>query len=72
MPDVEVTPSSSSTTTTSRNPIAWIWEHRRSIAPFVGVAMAILCPHLGPVASGPCKLVGQVVRTWSFDGQSLP
>lgn len=49
----------------------WLWEHRRTVAPFIGVALAILCPHLGPI-SGPCKLVGEVVRTWSYGGQVLP
>lgn len=53
------------------NPLSWLWEHRRSVAPFIGVAFAILCPHLG-VAAGPCKLVGEVVRTWSYNGQVLP
>jgi hypothetical protein len=51
--------------------LAWVWEHRRSLAPFVGVAAAIVCPHLGPVA-GPCKLVGEVMRSWSFNGTQLP
>lgn len=50
---------------------SWLWEHRKAIAPFVGVALAILCPHLGVVA-GPCKLVGEVVRTWAYNGQALP
>jgi hypothetical protein len=68
VPDINgsVTPSSSSS-----GPFAWLWDHRKAIAPFIGVALAILCPHLGVVA-GPCKLVGEVVRTWSYNGSALP
>lgn len=64
-------PVDAPSTSSSRNPFVWVWEHRRSVAPFVGVALAILCPHLGVVA-GPCKLVGEVVRTWSYNGTTLP
>lgn len=53
------------------NALEWVWAHRRTIAPFVGVALALVCPHLGPVA-GPCSIVGEVVRSWSFQGQQLP
>ena len=44
---------------------SWLWEHRRSIAPFVGVTLAILCPHLGN-AAGPCSILGELVRSWSM------
>lgn len=50
---------------------AWMWAHRHTIAPFVGIALALACPHLGPVA-GPCRIVASAVRAWSFDGIALP
>lgn len=53
------------------SPWAWIWDHRRTIAPFVGVALALLCPHLGPAAK-PCAIVGDVVSSWKFNNQPLP
>jgi hypothetical protein len=31
----------------------------------VGVTLAILCPHLGN-ASGPCSILGELVRSWSM------
>lgn len=40
---------------------AWAWEHRRTLAPILGVLLGALCPHLG-WASGPCVVVGEMVR----------
>ncbi len=51
--------------------LRWLWLHRHTIAPFVGIALALGCPYMGPLA-GPCRIVAGIARTWAFDGLALP
>lgn len=69
MPGVETTPTTPAPAPPGK--LAWLWSHRHTIAPILGVVLAISCPYLGP-AAGVCKVVTTVVRTWSFDGMALP